>query len=77
MKQLAKELDQLQAPKNDGRGISCVKTIVTFLRRRQLDLAKNVYEVDGDKICGIYPDVDKFICQSLGLKPRYSNNGWS
>ena len=71
------ELDRLQSLKNQGRGISCVRTIIHYLRRGQIDLAKNVYEVDGDKICAVYPDVDKMICQGLKIKPRYSNPGWS
>jgi predicted ATP-dependent serine protease len=73
---LALELDELQSTKNEGRGISCVRTIITFLNRAQLDLAKNVYEVDGDKICNVYPDIDKMICEGLNINPRYTSHGW-
>jgi hypothetical protein len=76
MLNLAKELDQLQSEKNQNRGISCVRTIVAFLYRGEVELAKNVYEVDGDKICSVYPDIDKMICVGLDLSPRYRNCGW-
>lgn len=51
--------------------------MITFLRQNKTYLAKNVYENDGDKICGIYPDIDELICKNLNLKPRYPNPGWN
>lgn len=74
--ELAYSLDKLQSTKNSGKGISCVQTIISFLNRAQLNLAINVYNVDGDKICGIYPDVDKMICQGFNIKPRYAHCHW-
>jgi hypothetical protein len=70
-------LDQLQQTKNSGRGISCVRTLIHFIYINEMDLAKNVYEVDGDKISGyLYPDVDQMICEFLNIKPRYGTKYW-
>jgi predicted ATP-dependent serine protease len=73
----AYDLDQLQQQKNNGRGISCVQSIVNFIYRNEISLAKNIYEVDGDKIAGyLYPDIDQMICEFLNLVPRYGTNYW-
>jgi hypothetical protein len=74
---LADELDKLQASKNKDRGVSCVQTLVCYLYTGDLDKAKAVYRNDGDKICCVYPDLDKMICVGLDIKPRYSNCGWT
>ena len=76
MLNLADRLESLQSKKNSGRGVSVVRTIITYLRRGEIDLARNVYVVDGDKICAVYPDLDRMICEGLGIKPRYSNPHW-
>lgn len=48
--ELAGALDQLQASKNDGRGVSCVQTICLFLRRGELTAARAVVNNEADKI---------------------------
>lgn len=53
-------LDNLQATKNSGRGIECVRTLLFYLRRGELDKAQAVYFNESDKITS-YPDVDKLI----------------
>ena len=68
---LAEEIYKLQATKNRGQGCECVRSIVAFLHRGDIDHAKFIYDWDGDKVCGTYPDIDKAICTGLGLKPRY------
>lgn len=78
MNELADKLEALQATKNDGRGVSCVRDIILYLRRNDIEGAKAVYDCDGDKICGSYPDIDKMICMGLKIEPRYGYDysGW-
>jgi hypothetical protein len=40
-------------------------------------MAKSIYNNDGDKICGVYPDIDKMICLGLDIKPRYEICHWN
>ncbi|MCA9804114.1 MAG: hypothetical protein KC777_19230 [Cyanobacteria bacterium HKST-UBA02] len=47
---LADELDRLQSGENQGRGVSCVRTLVFYLRRREFDRAKAVARNESDKI---------------------------
>jgi hypothetical protein len=68
---LGRLLNEKQSIKNDGRGVSCVKTIADYLRRSDSKNAIAVYENEGDKICGVYPDLDEIICKGLKIKPRY------
>jgi hypothetical protein len=57
---LADNLDKLQASKNDGRGISCVRTLVMYLRRGDIESAKAVCLNEGDKIRN-YPDIKELL----------------
>lgn len=50
MKELAAKLRTLQAVKNDGRGVSCVRTIVSELERGDLTGALAVTNNESDKI---------------------------
>jgi len=68
---LANELLILQASKNQGRGCSVIREIVMWLNLANIQKAIAVYNWDGDKICGIYPDLDKMICLGLEIEPRY------
>ncbi len=54
--QLADELDALQAIENDGRGVSCVRTVCLFLRRGDLQEAKSTVNNESDKIRS-YPNI--------------------
>jgi len=74
---LATDIDHLQATKNNGRGINCARSIVTYLRRGDESLAKMVYNTDGDKICEVHQDLDELICKGLNIQPRYSNASWT
>ena len=60
----ADELDKLQAQENDGRGVSCVKMIVSCLRLGNIEGARATYVVDGDKIRN-YPEIEKIILEKL------------
>jgi len=61
---LAEKIDKLQAEKNNGRGVSCVKTIVDLLRRGELESAKAVCFNEGDKISS-YPDIADVLKKEL------------
>lgn len=61
---LADELDRLQSGKNNGRGVSCIQTIIIYLRIGDIDKAKAVYFNEGDKINN-YPDIEKLLQDEL------------
>ena len=46
----ANELDTLQRVENDGRGVSCVRTLLVYLRRGDLQSARAVINNEFDKI---------------------------
>lgn len=73
---LAHDLNIKQQQKNSGRGVTCVKNIIAALNQANVDEAIAIYKNDGDKICGVYTDLDQLICEGLNLEPRYSNCGW-
>ena len=50
MEGLADKLDELQSSKFDGRGVSCVQTIVAYLKAGDLDSARAVCFNESDKI---------------------------
>lgn len=64
---VADELDVLQAKKNEGRGVSCVRTMITYLRRGEINLALAVRQVDGDKTRS-YPDIEQFLNDNFGCR---------
>lgn len=61
---LADQLDELQSQENNGRGVSCVKSVVAYLRTGDLEHAKQVCFWDHDKIIN-YPKVKSFIMDNL------------
>lgn len=58
----ADELDRLQALENEGRGVSCVRTLAFHLRRGEIELAKAVAENEGDKIRN-YPSIKQYLIE--------------
>lgn len=64
MKALADALDDLQKPENDGRGVSCVETAVTYLRAGFIDKARAVVWNEGDKLWA-YPYIHRFLKLTL------------
>jgi hypothetical protein len=71
---LAEELDILQLNENDGRGINCVRDIISSLRRSDLEDAKAISYNEADKISS-YPEVKKFLVENL-FKDE-DKNPWS
>ena len=47
---LIDQLEELQAKENSGRGICCVRSIITWLRKEDLDSAKACTQNEWDKI---------------------------
>ena len=60
-------LDNLQKKENEGRGISCVKAIVTYMLRGQFDLAAAVRKTEGDKTRN-YPKVEEQLLSMFGCR---------
>ena len=69
MEMLADKLDALQAEKNDGRGVSCVRTLIMYLRRGEIDTAKAVCLNESDKIRS-YPDIQDVLEKEL-IKEKF------
>lgn len=57
MSLLADRLDSLQAVENEGRGITCVRSIVLYLRRGDWESAQAIRRNEGDKT-RVYPRVE-------------------
>lgn len=63
-RKLANQLNDLQNKENEGRGISCVKTIVTYLQNGDIETAKAICRNESDKI-NSYEDVKNFLITNL------------
>jgi hypothetical protein len=63
---IADALDTMQASKNEGRGVACVRAVVLWLRKSDLSNARLAAEHDRDKIRS-YPDILRFIQEKLFL----------
>lgn len=60
--QIANKLDFMQNQKNNGRGISCIRTIVTFLDRDDFESARAVVNNEWDKIRS-YKDIAQYLVE--------------
>lgn len=60
--ELADQLDKMQAEKNKGIGVSCVREIVAYLRMGHIQSARAVAFTDGDKIEN-YPDIKQLLAE--------------
>ena len=58
--EIANQLFTLQEVKNDGHGVSCVRSIVALLHGGQLEDAIATYVNEYDKIRS-YPDIKEFL----------------
>lgn len=64
---VADELDALQAKQNEGRGVSCVRTMVFYLRQDNVVSALAVRQIEGDKTRS-YPDIEQFLNDNFGCR---------
>lgn len=61
---MADELSALNSVANNGRGVSCVKTIIYYLNYGNLSIAQIVARSDSDKLWA-YPEIRKYIHDNL------------
>ena len=61
------ELDQLQQKYNDGRGISHIRHIITYLKRGDIESAKIIYQTEGDKNSQ-YPELEEWLWKEFGCR---------
>ena len=73
MQKIAERLDVLQKDQNDGRGISCVKSIITYLKLGDLRSAIAVRQHDGDKTIS-YFDVESYLTEKFGCRTHSKIN---
>lgn len=63
MAQLAQTLHDMQAGKNSGRGVSCVRTICDYLKRGDISSALAVAVNESDKLSN-YDDIVEALCDA-------------
>jgi hypothetical protein len=59
-KQIADQLDEMQKTENNGRGIECVRWIISDLRQGDFKMAKTDYRNQSDKYDN-YPHIRQFL----------------
>ncbi len=64
---VADELDGLQAKKNQGRGVSCVRTMIMYLRQGNITSAMAVRQIEGDKTRS-YEDIESYLNKTFGCR---------
>ncbi len=74
LKTMASELDELQKQENNGRGVSCVRSAVAYLKMGNLEDARTICFTDHDKIIN-YPKLVEFIKNNLFDKEK--EHPWS
>jgi hypothetical protein len=72
-KEFADQLDVLQKKENEGRGVSCVRTIIACLNNGDIESAKAVCVNEGDKI-ERYDDIKKFLILNLFKNEKHPWN---
>ena len=64
------ELIRVEALQNEGRGVCCVKSIITFLQKGRNEYALNMFIHDHDKILN-YPELIKILVPMLKVPLNY------
>jgi len=74
MKALAETLCAMQATKNQGGGVSCVRSLCAYLERADFESAETVCLNEWDKISN-YPDIAQFIVDTINPPlPKFGEN---
>jgi len=60
-------IDREQAKCNDGRGVTCARSIIAYLNQGLLNHAKAVWFNDGDKLRQ-YPELERVVESALGCR---------
>lgn len=68
------ELKAKEKIQNNGRGVSCIRTLIHYLERGDMESAKAVFVNEGDKIAN-YPELETILEGMLGMEGRYKNSG--
>lgn len=63
-KNIIENLRLLQKKINNGRGISCVDTIIFFLENKKINEANACIINEWDKICG-YPILEEYVKNNI------------
>lgn len=61
------ELERLERTVNGKMGVSCVRTILVYLRRGEYEAAQNVRQVEGDKTRA-YPELEPILERLFGCR---------
>ena len=64
IEKLANELDRLQQEKNAGRGVTVIRSVITWLRQGEILKAQLEASLDHDKIQN-YPDIEALLKEQL------------
>ena len=70
LNKIADELEKLQAPCNNGRGIEFLRSVIFYLRHGELDSAVRVAQYDSDKL-HFQKDIDTWLGENL---PGYESS---
>lgn len=62
-----RKLEELERTVNGKMGVSCVRSMLTFLRRGQFEEAQNVRQVEGDKTRQ-YPELEPVLERLFGCR---------
>ena len=62
--EVAQKLFDLQAQENEGRGISCVRQVVDELRRGDIEGARIIADMDGDKLRS-HPKIENYLEETI------------
>ena len=61
------KLEEVANMQNQGRGIQCVKDIISMLRIGNFAMAQRIRQWDGDKTRS-YPEVEKMLTKLFGCR---------
>lgn len=70
MNEFIQKLTEANNQSNDGRGLSCIRSILFHLNQGDIDSAKTVYQTEGDKI-NSFPELQKILEDELGCRLHF------
>lgn len=67
LSEMARQLEEAQALLNNGRGVTCVRSMVTYLNRGDLRSAQYIRQNEGDKT-RMYPELEQTLEKLFGCR---------
>jgi len=67
------KLVQLNSQYNNGNGISCINSFINCIKHNNIDMAKRVYQGEGDKIIS-YPLLQQWFYENIGCRSHFKIN---